>query len=419
MPLDLAVPWSGSTQARRLLGLLDVVRGVRPRRVVVAGSDLGWRLLSTYGPTLRHEMSLAAVLTEPGEDDADGGDFQGCFDRLDWVVTDSDGQRDELAVRYLLPAASRARVLSPADCAAGASPQSRGSAVPDAVPQVAAIITAHAEGVMAGLSFRSLLDAVAVARAEGIDVEVLVVLDNPTDATRATFAEAGEHGAAVAEVSYADQGKVRNHAVGLVSAGHVAFLDGDDLWSENWLVDAYRMCAGSADGDRVIGHPELNWFFENQQNLYFLPDQTDPAFDPALLRIANPWDALCLAPRTAYVEHPFAKRAVADGYAYEDWHWMLETYLAGYVHRVVPETIHFKRRREGSQYVQARARSVLTRPSELLDFAWWQERDRVRCDARDARSRMRRVGYRRRERVTSKSVGPCPSRRSRTPCFSS
>ena len=246
---------------------------------------------------------------------------------------------------------------------------------------VTAILTAHAEGVMAGLSFRSLLDAVAVARADGIDVEVLVVLDNPTDATRTAFSEAGEHGATVAEVSYADQGKVRNHAVGLTRAGHIAFLDGDDLWSENWLVDAYRMCVegdggGGDDGDRVIGHPELNWFFENQQNLYFLPDQTDPAFDPALLRIANPWDALCLAPRAAYVDHPFAARAVADGYAYEDWHWMLETYRDGYVHRVVPETIHFKRRREGSQYVQARARSVLTRPSELLDFAWWQERDR-------------------------------------------
>ncbi len=122
VPLDLAVPWSGSTEARRLLGLLDVVRGVRPRRVVVAGSEVGWRLLSTYGPTLRHEMSLAAVLTGPsgpGEDVADGGDFQGCFDRLDWVVTDTDQQRDDLTARYLLPAASRARVLSPADCAAG------------------------------------------------------------------------------------------------------------------------------------------------------------------------------------------------------------------------------------------------------------------------------------------------------------
>lgn len=243
------------------------------------------------------------------------------------------------------------------------------------MPDVAAIITAHAEGVMAGLSLRSMLDAVAVARGEGIDVEVLAVLDNPTDATRAVFAEADRYGTGVEEVSYADQGKVRNHAVDLVSAGHVAFLDGDDLWSENWLSDAFRMCAAD---DRVIGHPELNWFFENQHNLYFLPDQTDPAFDPALLRIANPWDALCLAPRAAYVDHRFAPRAVADGYAYEDWHWMLETYAAGYVHRVVPETIHFKRRREGSQYVQARARSVLTRPGELHDYAWWQARDGAR-----------------------------------------
>ncbi|PWN01778.1 hypothetical protein DJ010_17265 [Nocardioides silvaticus] len=235
---------------------------------------------------------------------------------------------------------------------------------------VTAILTAHGEGVMAGLSFRSLLDAVGVARADGIDVEVLVVLDNPTAATAAVLAEADRHGAAVATVSYADQGKVRNHAVGLAAGGHVAFLDGDDLWSENWLVDAYRLCAESV---RTIAHPELNWFFGDQQNLYFLPDQTDPAFDPAFLRVANPWDALCLAPRAAYVEHPFADRAVADGYAYEDWHWMLETYRGGYVHRVVPETIHFKRRREGSQFVQARSRRVLTRPSEVLDFAWWQE----------------------------------------------
>ena len=123
--VDLAVPWSGFTEARRLLGLLDVVRGLRPRRVVVAGHALGcgWRLLSTYGTTLRHEMSLAAVLTGPagpGADDGDGGDFQGCFDRLDWVVTDSDAQREDLAARYLLPAPGRARLLSPSDCAAGA-----------------------------------------------------------------------------------------------------------------------------------------------------------------------------------------------------------------------------------------------------------------------------------------------------------
>ena len=121
--VDLAVPWTGFTEARRLFGLLDVVRGLRPRRVVVAGSVVGWRLLSRYATTLRHEMSLAAVLTAPsaaGGDDPDGGDFQGCFDRLDWVVADTESQRDDLVARYLLPTASRTRLLSPAECAAAA-----------------------------------------------------------------------------------------------------------------------------------------------------------------------------------------------------------------------------------------------------------------------------------------------------------
>jgi hypothetical protein len=239
------------------------------------------------------------------------------------------------------------------------------------VTDLAAVITAHGEGVLAGLSFRSLLDAVAVARGSGLGVELLVMLDRPTDATRAAFAEAERHGAAVVEVSYGDQGLVRNHAVGLVTADHVAFLDGDDLWSENWLADGHAFCV-SGEG-RVIAHPELNWFFDNQHNLYFLPDQTDPDFDPAFLRIANPWDALCIAPRAAYLEHPFTPRAVADGYAYEDWHWNLETFAGGYVHRVVPETIHFKRRREGSQFVQARSAGVLTRPSDVLDYQWWEK----------------------------------------------
>lgn len=116
--VDLSGPWSGFSAARRLLGLLDLVRGLQPRRVVVADSELGWRLLSTYGATLHHEMSLAAVLPEPDDETAEA-DFRGCFDRLDWVVTDTDAQRDDLVARYLLPAVSRARLLSAADCAAG------------------------------------------------------------------------------------------------------------------------------------------------------------------------------------------------------------------------------------------------------------------------------------------------------------
>jgi hypothetical protein len=40
----------------------------------------------------------------------------------------------------------------------------------------------------------------------------------------------------------------------------------------------------------------------------------------------------------------------------------------------VPETIHFKRRRQGSQFMEARAHRSLTRPSPALSYAWLAER---------------------------------------------
>ena len=236
---------------------------------------------------------------------------------------------------------------------------------------VSAIITAHAEGPLAGPSFRNLVDTVAAARRDGLEVDVLVVLDNPDAATLETFAEAEQHAARVEQVSYADHGLVRNHAARLVDSDYIAFLDGDDLWSENWLTEAHKVC--QRDPGKVIAHPEVNWFFGESGFLYFLPDQTDPDFDLAYLRVANPWDALCMAPVAAYTDVPHSKRAIAEGFAFDDWHWNMETLDAGFVHRVVPETIHFKRRRAGSQFTVANANRSLTRPSPMLDYAWWEE----------------------------------------------
>lgn len=118
--VDLSGPWAGLSDTRRVQGLLDVVRGVRPRRLVVAGSEVGWQLLASYGTTLSNELQLGAVLVAPTSAAADA-DFQACFDRLAWVVTDTEEQRDELVARYLLPEGARSRVLAPEDCVAGAT----------------------------------------------------------------------------------------------------------------------------------------------------------------------------------------------------------------------------------------------------------------------------------------------------------
>lgn len=238
---------------------------------------------------------------------------------------------------------------------------------------VTAVIIGHDEGTLLGLSLRSLLDAAAYARDHGLTVEALAVLDSADDATRAALADAGEHGLRVVEVAYADHGLARNEAIRLASGRYVAFLDGDDLWSENWLVDAHAMC--ETDPGRVIAHPAINWIFDQGSYCYVLPDQADPAFDPAFLRVANAWDQLCMAPAQVHQRHPYRRRELDRGFAYLDWTWNLETIEAGLVHRTVPETIHFKRRRTSSQFTQARANKSLPFHSALHDYSWWTARD--------------------------------------------
>lgn len=239
---------------------------------------------------------------------------------------------------------------------------------------ITAILVAHAEGPMAGLSFRSLLDAVEAARAADLAVEVLVVLDNPDDLTVEAFSEAAGHGARVLETSYGDHGLVRNHVASEAAGDYMAFLDGDDLWSENWLVEAHRLC--QTDPGRIIAHPEVNWFFGQASYRYFLPDQTDPEFNAlGFIRFANPWDAMCLAPTAAYRDHPHSKRSLDEGFAYDDWHFNMETLAAGLVHRVARGTLVFKRRRSGSQFTVASANRSLPRPTRVHDYGWLEEQE--------------------------------------------
>lgn len=236
---------------------------------------------------------------------------------------------------------------------------------------ITAIVTAHDEGDLARPALASMRAAVATARSAGLQVDCLAVLDACDEATRAVFA--AEPGLTVVEVAYADHGLTRNDAVIRAAGGYVAFLDADDLWSRNWLTAAYDACA--ADPGRVIAHPMVDWVFGEENYRGFQPDQTDPAWSGASLRVANPWDQLCMAPRQVHLDHPYRRRDLEAGFAYLDWSWNLETVAAGLVHRSVPGTIHFKRRRAASRWAEAKARHSLPFPSPLHDYDWWARAD--------------------------------------------
>ncbi|MFV0473280.1 MAG: glycosyltransferase [Pikeienuella sp.] len=226
-------------------------------------------------------------------------------------------------------------------------------------------ITAHAETVVSGPTMRSAEAAIAAAEAAGARVQRLLGLDNCTEGSRAYFRRPEFAGWEPHEFAFRDQGRSRNALAEAAAGEALAFLDGDDLFSENWLVEALKLLdQAEKDGARIIVHPELNWVFDGGAFVMTLPGQSDPLFAPYYMGIANYYDALCAAPRRAWLERPYAERAVARGFAYEDWQWAIETMAAGWTHVAAPDTIIFKRRRDMSQFVESRSNLVTIREIE-------------------------------------------------------
>ena len=226
-------------------------------------------------------------------------------------------------------------------------------------------MTAHAETVVAGPTFFSAEAALAPLEAAGCRVERLIGLDTASDACRAYLQQPHFDHWTKIEFEFADQGKSRN-ALAERAKGHwLAFLDGDDLFSENWLIEAVRILeATETHGQRTIVHPELMWQFDAGASVLNRPGRDDPFFSPYYFAQNNYYDALCAARREAWLEYPFSDRAIEGGFAFEDWQWGIETMWGGWNHVIAKDTIIFKRRRDQSQTHEAKGRSACIRAIE-------------------------------------------------------
>ncbi len=115
--LDLTRHVAGMAPPARRELLADLVRSLRARRVVVVNSLLGWQLVEELGDQLAAVMDLGAYLFT-WELDEHGhrygypvGPFQRCLEHLSWVLFDSERMRSELVDRYLMPPATRDRMI--------------------------------------------------------------------------------------------------------------------------------------------------------------------------------------------------------------------------------------------------------------------------------------------------------------------
>jgi glycosyltransferase involved in cell wall biosynthesis len=232
------------------------------------------------------------------------------------------------------------------------------------------VLTAHDETVGAGPTVRSADLAVAAARERNYGVEAIVALDRATPATSEYFHQPRFDHWERRGLDEGDLGRVRNVIVPRTKGRYIAFLDADDLFSENWLVEGIAALDEAAvRGERAIAHPELNVVFDGHKAVRQNVDSSSPLFTPSLLYVRNCYDSLCMAPREAHLAVPYVPRDIPNGLSYQDWQFAIETLSRGWRHLVVQDTIIFKRRRDFSLVVESNARRSIVRslPEMAID----------------------------------------------------
>jgi len=236
---------------------------------------------------------------------------------------------------------------------------------------VTAVLTGHREGIVCGPSVRNFVATVERARAAGIDVQCVAVLDRADRITRSIFKRELSSQARILETDFGDPGSARGAAVDETQTKYICFLDADDLWSLNWIEAAHSFVCQQ---DRpLIAHSEVNQIFGDAEEIYFHADSEAPGFEIELLRAENYWDAMAFAEADIYRQIPFKPNRFDLGYGIEDWHWACETIAAGIQHKPVPGTMHFKRRRNSTRTLLSYERDVVAWPSTLSRYSYYRD----------------------------------------------
>lgn len=232
------------------------------------------------------------------------------------------------------------------------------------------IVTAHSETAVAGPTMRSADLAIEAARARGYTVQPIIALDKATEATTAYFTQPRFDHWERRTLQIGDLGPVRNALVPETDGAYIAFLDADDMFSENWLAEALDVVkAGAERGEGLIASPELEVLFDRNVASVRNLEQDSPLFTPYFLYLRGYYDSLCVTPREAHLSVPYSHRDIPNGLAYQDFQFAIETMSRGWKHVIVKDTIIFKRRRDTSLVVESSARRAIVRslPEMAID----------------------------------------------------
>jgi glycosyltransferase involved in cell wall biosynthesis len=203
---------------------------------------------------------------------------------------------------------------------------------------ISVILNCQSQGRLIHATVKSIEAAIVNAEAAGLSVEWIIVANKPTEGMvkylkthkpeRARFVELELQGCELA----------RNQSIQIATGQYLALVDGEHLWSSNWLSLASQFVTQFKR--RCIAHSELKIFFDKEKFYARNVDQESSEFCLHSMFGHNYWNNSSFALREIYIEHPFVRSAQEPLASADDWHWNCQTVAAGLLHKVVPGTIH-------------------------------------------------------------------------------
>lgn len=230
-----------------------------------------------------------------------------------------------------------------------------------------AVVTMHNEGVIAHKTMRSVFEALRKAKEAGFSSEIIVHIDNGDEETKEYVSRyKQDKNILIYENHFGDLGSSRNFTVEKAHGKYVAFLDGDDLVSDNWYVEALKLLENSKD--EIVVHPEaiLTFGVEQPNVLTLQKDSFSKERDTMILLGENRWGSVVMARKETFEKNPY--HVLAKGYCYEDYIFNIETTEKEIKHIIARETILFYRRSDTSMLSTNNQNNATIPYVSLFDF---------------------------------------------------